>query len=327
MAKTEGKTKRLIDGKGLRTAKKKPPKPVVSAERIAEAMGSKRFLAIVLFCGIFALFRAVNMYSVYSELLRRIRDALPVYSGAEMIEFAEMTTKLIRISEITAGICCTVECVLPLAAAAAFAAVHFDARRGRLADGTGIPLLRVTLAAQLVVGIASAVIVCLLIFCASGLEKNIIVFRKGVLGIIATPPPVFTPMRIAAITITFGGINAALCTLEGFLYRMFGTVRRRLSGTADAEYAGIRLDRAEYLLFGLGLAAAACAVVLLTAVIIVGVRHPSIYKSGIINAFNPPSFAAAACALFSAMKLCRDCGKAETEQQSANCGESDEKCA
>ena len=72
-----------------------------------------------------------------------------------------------------------------------------------------------------------------------------------------------------------------------------------------------RLQGAEYLLFGLGLASAACAVVLLAAIVAMGQRHPSVYKSGIINAFNPPAFAAAACALFTGMKLCRSCEQHE----------------
>ena len=58
-----------------------------------------------------------------------------------------------------------------------------------------------------------SVTLCLLVVCAAELEQDIIIFRKTVLNIIATPPPVFTPMRIAAIIITSGGINAALCTL------------------------------------------------------------------------------------------------------------------
>ena len=60
-----------------------------------------------------------------------------------------------------------------------------------------------------------------------------------------------------------------------------------------------------------GNTAAACAVVLLTAIVAMGQRHPSVYKSGIINAFNPPAFAAAACALFTGMKLCRSCEQHE----------------
>ena len=52
-------------------------------------------------------------------------------------------------------------------------------------------------------------------------------------------------------------------------------------------------------------------VVLLTAIVAMGQRHPSVYKSGIINAFNPPAFAAAACALFTGMKLCRSCEQHE----------------
>ena len=118
-------------------------------------------------------------------------------------------------------------------------------------------------------------------------------------------------MRIAAIIITAGGINAALCTLECFLFRMFGNVRSQLSAEPNGGRAEIRLQRAEYLLFGLGLASAACAVVLLTAIVAMGQRHPSVYKSGIINAFNPPAFAAAACALFTGMKLCRSCEQHE----------------
>lgn len=168
-----------------------------------------------------------------------------------------------------------------------------------------------TLAVQVVIGIAAAVTLCLLVVCAAELEQDIIVFRKTVLNIIATPPPVFTPMRIAAIIITAGGINAALCTLECFLFRMFGNVRSQLSAEPNGGRAEIRLQRAEYLLFGLGLASAACAVVLLAAVVAMGQRHPSVYKSGIINAFNPPAFAAAACALFTGMKLCRSCEQHE----------------
>ena len=168
-----------------------------------------------------------------------------------------------------------------------------------------------TLAVRVVIGIAAAVTLCLLVVCAAELEQDIIVFRKTVLNIIATPPPVFTPMRIAAIIITSGGINAALCTLECFLFRMFGNVRSQLSAEPNGGRAEIRLQGAEYLLFGLGLASAACAVVLLTAVVAMGQRHPSVYKSGIINAFNPPAFAAAACALFTGMKLCRSCEQHE----------------
>ena len=75
---------------------------------------------------------------------------------------------------------------------------------------------------------------------------------------------------------------------------MFGNVRSQLSAEPNGGRAEIRLQRAEYLLFGLGLASAACAIVLLTAIVAMGQRHPSVYKSGIINAFNPPAFAAAA---------------------------------
>lgn len=92
---------------------------------------------------------------------------------------------------------------------------------------------------------------------------------------------------------------------------MFGNVRSQLSAEPNGGRAEIRLQRAEYLLFGLGLASAACAVVLLTAIVAMGQRHPSVYKSGIINAFNPPAFAAAACALFTGMKLCRSCEQHE----------------
>lgn len=305
----EKKTERTEKiGKG-KTAPKR--KKTATVERIAQAIGSKRFLAIVLCCCAWAVFHAVNMYAVYSDLLKRVRDALPIYSGEEMQRFAELTSDLIYIFRVTAGIYCILECILPIAAAAAFAAVHCDARRGQLAEGSGIPLLRMTLAVQVVIGIAAAVTLCLLVVCAAELEQDIIVFRKTVLNIIATPPPVFTPMRIAAIIITAGGINAALCTLECFLFRMFGNVRSQLSAEPNGGRAEIRLQRAEYLLFGLGLASAACAIVLLTAIVAMGQRHPSVYKSGIINAFNPPAFAAAACALFTGMKLCRSCEQHE----------------
>ena len=308
----EKKTERTEKiGKGQTAPKRKK---TATVERIAQAIGSKRFLAIVLCCCAWAVFHAVNMYAVYSDLLKRVRDALPIYSGEEMQRFAELTSDLIYTFRVTAGIYCILECILPIAAAAAFAAVHCDARRGQLAEGSGIPLLRMTLAVQVVIGIAAAVTLCLLVVCAAELEQDIIVFRKTVLNIIATPPPVFTPMRIAAIIITAGGIDAALCTLECFLFRMFGNVRSQLSAEPNGGRAEIRLQRAEYLLFGLGLASAACAVVLLAAVVAMGQRHPSVYKSGIINAFNPPAFAAAACALFTGMKLCRSC-----EQQGKNC--------
>lgn len=305
----EKKTERTEKiGKG-KTAPKR--KKTATVERIAQAIGSKRFLAIVLCCCAWAVFHAVNMYAVYSDLLKRVRDALPIYSGEEMQRFAELTSDLIYTFRVTAGIYCILECILPIAAAAAFAAVHCDARRGQLAEGSGIPLLRMTLAVRVVIGIAAAVTLCLLVVCAAELEQDIIVFRKTVLNIIATPPPVFTPMRIAAIIITAGGINAALCTLECFLFRMFGNVRSQLSAEPNGGRAEIRLQGAEYLLFGLGLASAACAVVLLTAIVAMGQRHPSVYKSGIINAFNPPAFAAAACALFTGMKLCRGCEQHE----------------
>lgn len=305
----EKKTERTEKiGKGQTAPKRKK---TATVERIAQAIGSKRFLAIVLCCCAWAVFHAVNMYAVYSDLLKRVRDALPIYSGEEMQRFAELTSDLIYTFRVTAGIYCILECILPIAAAAAFAAVHCDARRGQLAEGSGIPLLRMTLAVQVVIGIAAAVTLCLLVVCAAELEQDIIVFRKTVLNIIATPPPVFTPMRIAAIIITAGGINAALCTLECFLFRMFGNVRSQLSAEPNGGRAEIRLQGAEYLLFGLGLASAACAVVLLAAVVAMGQRHPSVYKSGIINAFNPPAFAAAACALFTGMKLCRSCEKHE----------------
>lgn len=305
----EKKTERTEKiGKGQTAPKRKK---TATVERIAQAIGSKRFLAIVLCCCAWAVFHAVNMYAVYSDLLKRVRDALPIYSGEEMQRFAELTSDLIYTFRVTAGIYCILECILPIAAAAAFAAVHCDARRGQLAEGSGIPLLRMTLAVRVVIGIAAAVTLCLLVVCAAELEQDIIVFRKTVLNIIATPPPVFTPMRIAAIIITAGGINAALCTLECFLFRMFGNVRSQLSAEPNGGRAEIRLQGAEYLLFGLGLASAACAVVLLTAVVAMGQRHPSVYKSGIINAFNPPAFAAAACALFTGMKLCRSCEQHE----------------
>lgn len=305
----EKKTERTEKiGKGQTAPKRKK---TATVERVAQAIGSKRFLAIVLCCCAWAVFHAVNMYAVYFDLLKRVRDALPIYSGEEMQRFAELTSDLICTFRVTAGIYCILECILPIAAAAAFAAVHCDARRGQLAEGSGIPLLRMTLAVQVVIGIAAAVTLCLLVVCAAELEQDIIVFRKTVLNIIATPPPVFTPMRIAAIIITSGGINAALCTLECFLFRMFGNVRSQLSAEPNGGRAEIRLQGAEYLLFGLGLASAACAVVLLTAVVAMGQRHPSVYKSGIINAFNPPAFAAAAYALFTGMKLCRSCEQHE----------------
>ena len=219
----EKKTERTEKiGKGQTAPKRKK---TATVERIAQAIGSKRFLAIVLCCCAWAVFHAVNMYAVYSDLLKRVRDALPIYSGEEMQRFAELTSDLIYTFRVTAGIYCILECILPIAAAAAFAAVHCDARRGQLAEGSGIPLLRMTLAVRVVIGIAAAVTLCLLVVCAAELEQDIIVFRKTVLNIIATPPPVFTPMRIAAIIITSGGINAALCTLECFLFRMFGNVR------------------------------------------------------------------------------------------------------
>ena len=223
----EKKTERTEKiGKGQTAPKRKK---TATVERIAQAIGSKRFLAIVLCCCAWAVFHAVNMYAVYSDLLKRVRDALPIYSGEEMQRFAELTSDLIYTFRVTAGIYCILECILPIATAAAFAAVHCDARRGQLAEGSGIPLLRMTLAMQFVIGIAAAVTLCLLVVCAAELEQDIIVFRKTVLNIIATPPPVFTPMRIAAIIITSGGINAALCTLECFLFRMFGNVRSQLS--------------------------------------------------------------------------------------------------
>lgn len=210
----EKKTERTEKiGKGQTAPKRKK---TATVERIAQAIGSKRFLAIVLCCCAWAVFHAVNMYAVYSDLLKRVRDALPIYSGEEMQRFAELTSDLIYTFRVTAGIYCILECILPIAAAAAFAAVHCDARRGQLAEGSGIPLLRMTLAMQFVIGIAAAVTLCLLVVCAAELEQDIIIFRKTVLNIIATPPPVFTPMRIAAIIITSGGINAALCTLECF---------------------------------------------------------------------------------------------------------------
>ena len=241
----EKKTERTEKiGKG-KTAPKR--KKTATVERIAQAIGSKRFLAIVLCCCAWAVFHAVNMYAVYSDLLKRVRDALPIYSGEEMQRFAELTSDLIYTFRVTAGIYCILECILPIAAAAAFAAVHCDARRGQLAEGSGIPLLRMTLAVQVVIGIAAAVTLCLLVVCAAELEQDIIVFRKTVLNIIATPPPVFTPMRIAAIIITAGGINAALCTLECFLFRMFGNVRSQLSAEPNGGRAEIRLQRAEYL--------------------------------------------------------------------------------
>lgn len=314
----EKKTERTEKiGKGQTAPKRKK---TATVERIAQAIGSKRFLAIVLCCCAWAVFHAVNMYAVYSDLLKRVRDALPIYSGEEMQRFAELTSDLIYTFRVTAGIYCILECILPIAAAAAFAAVHCDARRGQLAEGSGIPLLRMTLAVQVVIGIAAAVTLCLLVVCAAELEQDIIVFRKTVLNIIATPPPVFTPMRIAAIIITAGGINAALCTLECFLFRMFGNVRSQLSAEPNGGRAEIRLQGAEYLLFGLGLASAACAVVLLAAIVAMGQRHPSVYKSGIINAFNPPAFAAAACALFTGMKLCRSCEQHEAvNNKKKNC--------
>ena len=297
----EKKTERTEKiGKGQTAPKRKK---TAAVECIAQAIGSKRFLTIVLCCCAWAVFHAVNMYAVYSDLLKRVRDALPIYSGEEMQRFAELTSDLIYTFRVTAGIYCILECILPIAAA--------------LAEGSGIPLLRMTLAVQFVIGIAAAVTLCLLVFCAAGLEQDIIVFRKTVLNIIATPPPVFTPMRIAAIIITSGGINAALCTLECFLFRMFGNVRSQLSADSNGGSAEIRLQRAEYLLFGLGLASAACAVALLAAVVAMGLRHPSVYKSGIINAFNPPAFAAAACALFTGMKLCRSCEQHEAENNKA----------
>lgn len=236
----EKKTERTEKiGKG-KTAPKR--KKTATVERIAQAIGSKRFLAIVLCCCAWAVFHAVNMYAVYSDLLKRVRDALPIYSGEEMQRFAELTSDLIYTFRVTAGIYCILECILPIAAAAAFAAVHCDARRGQLAEGSGIPLLRMTLAVQVVIGIAAAVTLCLLVVCAAELEQDIIVFRKTVLNIIATPPPVFTPMRIAAIIITSGGINAALCTLECFLFRMFGNVRSQLSAEPNGGRAEIRLQ-------------------------------------------------------------------------------------
>ena len=192
----------------------------------------------MLCCCAWAVFHAVNMYAVYSDLLKRVRDALPIYSGEEMQRFAELTSDLIYTFRVTAGIYCILECILPIAAAAAFAAVHCDARRGQLAEGSGIPLLRMTLAVQVVIGIAAAVTLCLLVVCAAELEQDIIVFRKTVLNIIATPPPVFTPMRIAAIIITAGGINAALCTLECFLFRMFGNVQKSAFCGAERRQGG-----------------------------------------------------------------------------------------
>lgn len=138
---------------------------------LAQAIGSKRFLAIVLCCCAWAVFHAVNMYAVYSDLLKRVRDALPIYSGEEMQRFAELTSDLIYTFRVTAGIYCILECILPIAAAAAFAAVHCDARRGQLAEGSGIPLLRMTLAMQFVIGIAAAVTLCLLVVCAAERSK------------------------------------------------------------------------------------------------------------------------------------------------------------
>lgn len=172
----EKKTERTEKiGKGQTAPKRKK---TATVERIAQAIGSKRFLAIVLCCCAWAVFHAVNMYAVYSDLLKRVRDALPIYSGEEMQRFAELTSDLIYTFRVTAGIYCILECILPIAAAAAFAAVHCDARRGQLAEGSGIPLLRMTLAVQVVIGIAAAVTLCLLVVCAAELEQDIIVFAN-----------------------------------------------------------------------------------------------------------------------------------------------------
>ena len=78
-------------GKGQTAPKRKK---TATVERIAQAIGSKRFLAIVLCCCAWAVFHAVNMYAVYSDLLKRVRDALPIYSGEEMQRFAELTAYL-----------------------------------------------------------------------------------------------------------------------------------------------------------------------------------------------------------------------------------------
>lgn len=66
----EKKTERTEKiGKG-KTAPKR--KKTATVERIAQAIGSKRFLAIVLCCCAWAVFHAVNMYAVYSDLLKRV---------------------------------------------------------------------------------------------------------------------------------------------------------------------------------------------------------------------------------------------------------------
>ena len=89
----ENKTERTEKiGKGQTAPKRKK---TATVERIAQAIGSKRFLAIVLCCCAWAVFHAVNMYAVYSDLLKRVRDALPIYSGEEMQRFAELTSDLI----------------------------------------------------------------------------------------------------------------------------------------------------------------------------------------------------------------------------------------
>lgn len=72
----EKKTERTEKiGKGQTAPKRKK---TATVERIAQAIGSKRFLAIVLCCCAWAVFHAVNMYAVYSDLLKRVRDALPI---------------------------------------------------------------------------------------------------------------------------------------------------------------------------------------------------------------------------------------------------------
>ena len=97
----EKKTERTEKiGKGQTAPKRKK---TATVERIAQAIGSKRFLAIVLCCCAWAVFHAVNMYAVYSDLLKRVRDALPIYSGEEMQRFAELTSDLIYTFRVTAG--------------------------------------------------------------------------------------------------------------------------------------------------------------------------------------------------------------------------------
>lgn len=154
----EKKTERTEKiGKGQTAPKRKK---TATVERIAQAIGSKRFLAIVLCCCAWAVFHAVNMYAVYSDLLKRVRDALPIYSGEEMRDLPELTSDLIYTFRVTAGIYCILECILPIAAAAAFAGGALRCTAGTACGGFGIPLLRMTLAVRVVIGIAAAVTLC-----------------------------------------------------------------------------------------------------------------------------------------------------------------------